>query len=69
MLGFNREIHELEQGKTCKYPRTEKSESIQQQQMKARLQKEYTSISRMLMKSELHDKIKITVTGALVVQY
>jgi hypothetical protein len=52
MLDFNREIQELEQGKTYKYLGTEKSEGIQHQQMKERLRKEYTRRLRMIMKSE-----------------
>jgi len=33
-LDMNREIQEIEQEKTCKYLKTEKSESTQYQQMK-----------------------------------
>jgi hypothetical protein len=47
MFHFNREIQELEQGKTFKYLETEESEGIQHQQMKERLKKEYTRRLRM----------------------
>jgi len=39
-LDMNRVIQEVEQGKTCKYLYTEKSESIQYQQMKGERKKE-----------------------------
>jgi hypothetical protein len=39
---INREIQELEQGKTYKYLGTEESDGMQHQQMKERLKKEYT---------------------------
>jgi len=41
---FNREIQELEQGKTYKYLGTEESEGIHHQQMKERFQKEHQEI-------------------------
>jgi hypothetical protein len=56
----------LNKEKTYKHPGIEESDSIHQQ-VKARLKKEYARILRMLMKSELHPQIKITVIGALVV--
>jgi len=37
VIDINREIQELEQGKTYKYSGTEEGEGIQQQQMKERL--------------------------------
>jgi hypothetical protein len=65
VLDINREIQELEQGKTYKYLGSEESDSIQHQQMKERLKKEYTSRLRMILKSELNAKNKIRATGAL----
>ena len=41
MIDINREIQELEQGKTYKHLGTEESKDIQQQQMKERLKQEY----------------------------
>ena len=41
VFDFNREIQELEQGKTYKYLGIEESEGIQHQQMKERLKQEY----------------------------
>ena len=67
ILDFNREIHELEQGKTYKYLRTEYSEGIQHQQMKERLKMEYTRRLRMVVKSQLNAKNKSTAPGALTV--
>ena len=60
-------IQELEQGKTYKYLGTEESEGIQHQQMKERLKEEYTGRSRMILKSELNARNKITAIGALAV--
>ena len=40
MIDTNRDIQELEQGKTYKYLGIEESEGIQHQQMKERLKKE-----------------------------
>jgi hypothetical protein len=62
-----REIQELEQGKTYKYLGIEESDSIQHQQMKERLKKEYTRRLRMILKSELNAKNKSTATGTLAV--
>ena len=61
------EIQELEQGKTYKYLGVEESEGIQHQQMKERLKQEYRRRLRMIMKSELNARNKITATGALAV--
>jgi hypothetical protein len=66
-LRVNREIHELEQGKTYKYLRNEESEGIQHQQMKERLKQEYRWRLRMILKSELNARNKITAIGALAV--
>jgi hypothetical protein len=41
VIGNNREIQELEQGKTYKYLGIEESEGIQHPQMKDRLKQEY----------------------------
>jgi len=67
ILYFNREIEELEHGKTYKYRGIEESEGIQHQQMKERLKKEYTCRIYMILKSELNAKNKITAIGALAV--
>ena len=67
VIGINREIQELEQGKTYKYLGIEEGESIQHQQMKERLKKEYNRRLRMILKSELNARNKITAIGALVV--
>jgi len=64
---INREIQELEQGKTYKYLGIEESEGIQHQQMKERLKEEYSRRLRMILKSELNTRNKITAIGALVV--
>jgi D-serine dehydratase len=67
VIDNNREIQELEQGKTYKYLGIEESEGIQHQQMKDRLKKEYNRRLRMVLKSELNARNKITATGALAV--
>ena len=67
MIDINREIQELEQGKTYKYLGIEESEGIQHQQMKERLKEEYSRRLRMILKSELNTRNKITAIGALVV--
>ena len=41
VIDINREIQELEQGKTYKYLGIEESEGIQHQKMKERLKQEY----------------------------
>jgi hypothetical protein len=64
---INRVIQELEQGKTYKYLGIEESEGIQHQQMKERLKKEYSRRLRMILKSELNARNKITAIGALAV--
>ena len=53
VLDFNREIHELEQGKTYKCLGTEESVGIQHQHMKEKLRKEYTRRLRMILKLNL----------------
>jgi hypothetical protein len=42
VIDTNREIKELEQGKTYKYLGIEESEGVQHQQMKERLKQEYS---------------------------
>jgi hypothetical protein len=44
----------------------EESEGIQHQQMKDRLKQEYNRRVRMVLKSELNSRNKITAIGALV---
>jgi hypothetical protein len=67
VIDNNREIQELEQGKTYRYLGTEESEGIQHQQMKDRLKQEYNRRARMVLKSELNARNKITAVGALAV--
>jgi len=67
VIVINREIQELEQGKTYMYLRIEESEGIQHQQMKERLKQEYSRRLRMILKSELNARNKITANGALAV--
>jgi len=66
-VNINREIQELEQGKTYKYLGIEESEGIQHQQMKERLKQDYSRGLRMILKSELNARDKITAIGALTV--
>jgi len=58
VIDINREIQELEQGKTYKYLGIEESEAIQHQQMKERLKQEYSRRFRMILKSELNARKK-----------
>jgi hypothetical protein len=67
MIDVNREMQGLEQGKTYKYVGIEESEGIQHQQMKERLKQKYRRRLRMILKSELNTRHKITAIGALVV--
>jgi hypothetical protein len=67
VIDSNREIQELEQGKTDKYLGIEESEGIQHQQMKDRLKQEYNKQLRIILKSELNARNKITAIGALAV--
>jgi len=66
VIDINREIQELEQGKTYKYLGIEEIEGLQHQQMKERLKQEYRRRLRMILKSELNARNKITAIGALV---
>ena len=54
-------------GKNVQYLGIEESEGIQHQQMKERLKKEYSRRLKMILKSELNARNKITVIGALAV--
>jgi len=65
VIDMNREIQELEQGKRQKYLGIEESEGIQHQQMKERLKPEYSRRLRMILKTELNARNKITAIGAL----
>jgi ElaB/YqjD/DUF883 family membrane-anchored ribosome-binding protein len=67
VIDIDKEIQELEQGKTYKYVGIEESEGIQHQQMKERLEQEYRKRLRMILKSELNARNKITAIGALAV--
>jgi len=64
---INREIQELEKGKMYEYLGIEESEGIQHQQLKERLKQEYSRRLRMILKSELNARNKITAIGALAV--
>jgi hypothetical protein len=64
VIDINREIQELEQGKAYMYLGIEESEGIHQQ-MKERLKEEYRRRLRMVLKSELNARNKITAIGAL----
>jgi hypothetical protein len=67
VIDVNREIQELQQGKTYKYLRIEESEGIQHEQMKGRLKQEYSRRLRMILKSDLNATNTITAIGALAV--
>jgi len=67
VIDINREIQELEQGKMYNYLGIEKDEGIHHQQMKERLKQEYNRRLRMILKSELNARNKITAIGALAV--
>jgi hypothetical protein len=65
VIDNNREIQELEKLKTYKYLGIEESEGIQHQLMIYRLKQEYNRRLRMILKSELNARNKITAIGAL----
>jgi len=67
VIDVNREIQELEEGKTYRYLGIEESEDTQHQQMKERLKQVYSRRLRMILKSELNVTNKITAIGALAV--
>ena len=64
---INREMQELEQGKKYKYLGIEENDDIQHHQMKGRLKQEYRRRLRMILKSELKARNKITAIEALSV--
>jgi len=64
-IDINREMQNLEQGKTYKYLGIEESEGIQHQQMKEGLKQEYSRRLRMILKCELNGRNEITAIGAL----
>ena len=66
ILDFNREIQEFKHRKT-QCLGIKESEGIQYQHMKERLNKEYTRRLRMILKTELNAKNKITAIGASAV--
>jgi hypothetical protein len=67
VIDINREVQELEQGKTYKYLGIEESEGIQHQQMKERLKQDCIRRLRMILKSELNAKNKITAIEAIAI--
>jgi len=67
VININREIQELEQRKMYKYLGIEEREGTQHQQMKERLKQEYSRRLRMILKSELNVRNKITAIGELAV--
>ena len=69
MIDSNREIQELEQGKMYKYLGIEESEGIHHQQMKERLKQVYSRRLRMIMKSKLNARNKITAIEQQRSQY
>jgi hypothetical protein len=67
VVDVSREIQEPEQGKTYKYLGIQERDGTRHQQMKERLKKEYNRRLRMILKSELNAKNKITAIGALAI--
>jgi hypothetical protein len=67
VIDINSGIQELGQGKTYRFLGIEESEGIQHQQMKERLIQEYRRRLRMILKSELNARNKITAIGGLAV--
>jgi hypothetical protein len=67
VIDINREIQELKKGKMYKYLRIEEGEGIQHQKMKERLKQEYNRRLRLILKSEMNARNKITAIGALAV--
>jgi len=67
VIDINRETQELEQGKKYEYLGIEESEDIRHQQMKERLNQEYSRRLRMILKSELRARNKITAIGTMAV--
>ena len=69
VIDINREIHELEQGKTYKYLGIEEIEGVQHKKMKEGLKQECRRKLRMILKSELNARNKITAIGALQIEF
>jgi hypothetical protein len=67
VIDINRERQELEKGKMYRYLWIEECAGLQYQQMKERLKQEYIRRLRMILKSELNARNKMTVVGALAV--
>ena len=67
VIDTNRDIQDLEQGKTYKYLGIKETEGIHHQQMKERLKQEYSRRLRMILKSDLNARNKIAAIGALAV--
>jgi hypothetical protein len=67
VIDINREIQELQQGKAYQYLGIQESERIQHQQTKGRLKQVHSRRLRMILKSEMNAKNKITAIGALAV--
>jgi hypothetical protein len=65
VIDINREIQELEQGKTYKYLGIEENLAIHQQ-MREIFKQEYSRL-RMILKSELNARNKITTIGTIAV--
>ena len=59
VIDTNREIKEVEKGKTYRYLGIEESEGIRHQQMKERLKQEYSRRLKMILKSELTPGIRL----------
>ena len=68
MIDINREIQELEQGKTYKYLGIAENEGIQHQQMKEGMKQEYSMRLKIILKAELDTRNNITAIGALAVR-
>ena len=67
MIDIKREIQELEQGKAYKYFGIEERVGIQHEKMKERYKREYKRRLRIILKTELNARKKITGIGALAV--
>jgi hypothetical protein len=67
VIDINRDIQELDREKKYKYVGIEESEGIQHQQTKERMKQQYSRRLRMILKSELNARNKITANGAVAV--
>ena len=68
LIDSNGEIQELEEGKTCGFLGIEGSEGVQRQQVEGRLKQEYSRRLRMILKSDLNARNKITAIGVQAVR-